>query len=141
MALVTLIGERLANENEEFIYLGPNNECRNCKLKTVCFNLKVGRHYKITKKRDKQHTCNVHDGNVCVVEVSELPILTTTEKEIQEGTKSEIKKKECKNIGCIYFDLCTNKAIQKGKTYTIKKVYDKIDCPKNYELYKIEITD
>jgi uncharacterized protein (UPF0179 family) len=141
MTLVTLIGEQLANENEEFIYLGPNNECRNCKLKTVCFNLKIGRHYKITKKREKQHTCNVHEGNVCVVEVSELPIVATTVKEIKEGTKSEIEKKECKNIGCIHFNLCTNKAIQKGKTYTIKKIYDKIDCPEKYILYKIEITD
>ena len=55
MVLVTLVGERLANEDEEFVYLGPNNECKNCKLKTVCFNLKPGRQYKIIKVREKQH--------------------------------------------------------------------------------------
>ena len=68
MTLVTLVGERLANEDEEFVYLGPNNECKNCKLKTVCFNLKPGRQYKITNVREKQHNCNVHEGNVVVVQ-------------------------------------------------------------------------
>ena len=48
MPLVTLIGEKLAIEDAEFTYLGPQNDCRNCKLKTVCFNLKPGRRYKIT---------------------------------------------------------------------------------------------
>ncbi len=40
MTLVTLIGEKIAEEDMEFTYIGPNNDCRNCKLKTVCFNLK-----------------------------------------------------------------------------------------------------
>ena len=72
MALVTLIGERLADKDKEFIYIGPNNECKNCKLKTVCFNLKPGKKYKITKIRDKRHNCNIHAGNAIVVEVQEL---------------------------------------------------------------------
>lgn len=141
MALVTLIGEQLAKEDEEFIYLGPNNECKNCKLKTVCFNLKAGRQYKITKIREKQHNCNVHEGNVVVVEVSELPILASIDKKVSEGAKTKVDKKECKNIGCDYFTICTNKAVQKSKTYTVKKIYEKIECPEGYELYKIELTD
>ena len=75
MPFVTLIGEKLAIEGDEFIYLGSNNGCRNCKLKTVCFNLKPGSAYKITKIRDKRHSCNVHYGNVVAVEVQELPQL------------------------------------------------------------------
>ncbi|MCK5111952.1 MAG: UPF0179 family protein [Thermoplasmatales archaeon] len=141
MVLVTLVGERLANEDEEFVYLGPNNECKNCKLKTVCFNLKPGRQYKIIKVREKQHNCNVHEGNVVVVEVSEIPIVTSIDKKLSEGAKTKVDKKECKNIGCDYFDICTNKAAQKGKTYTVKKAYEKIVCPEGYELYKIELAD
>ena len=72
MPLVTLIGEKLAKENGEFIYLGPQNDCKNCKLKTVCFNLKQGGYYKITKVRDKKHSCNVHEGCAAVVEVQEI---------------------------------------------------------------------
>jgi uncharacterized protein (UPF0179 family) len=141
MALVTLIGEQLAKEYEEFIYLGPNNECKNCKLKTVCFNLKSGRQYKITKIREKQHNCNVHEGNVVVVEVSELPILTSIDKKLSEGDKIKVDKKECKDIECDNFSICTNKAVQKVKIYTVKKVHEKIECPEGYELYKIELTD
>ena len=95
MALVTLIGEKLARAGDEFIYIGPNNECRNCKLKTVCFNLQQGRFYKITKVRDKQHTCVVHEGNVVVVEVNAIPILASIDKNLSEGEETMIKKKEC----------------------------------------------
>lgn len=75
MLLVTLIGEKLANEGDKFIYLGPNNGCASCKLKTVCFNLKPGKHYNIVKVRDKRHSCDVHDEGVIVVEVQELSTL------------------------------------------------------------------
>ena len=140
MPLVTLIGEKLAKEGEEFIYLGPNNDCKNCKLKTVCFNLKTGRHYKITKIRDKRHGCNVHDGNAAIVEVQEMPILTTLDKKLSEGHTTKIEKKECRNIGCNYFELCNN-AVQKDKNYKITKIYETIDCPIGYKLHKAELTD
>ena len=141
MSLVTLIGEKLAKEGDEFIYLGPNNECRNCKLKTVCFNLKLGRQYKITKIRDKRHSCNVHDGDVVVVEVQEMPITTTIDKKLSEGSTSKIEKKECANIGCTSYELCHNRALQKGKKYKITKVYESIDCPLGYDLQKAELAE
>ena len=141
MPLVTLIGENLAIKDMEFIYRGANSECRNCKLKTVCFNLKPGRRYKITNIREKQHHCNVHNGNVVVVEVSELPITTTIEEKASKGAKIKVERKDCRHIGCDSFEICTNAALQKGKTYTVKEVYDKITCPAGYELYKIDIVD
>ena len=140
MALVTLIGEKLAKEGEEFIYFGPNNECRNCKLKTVCFNLQQGREYKIIKVRDKQHNCVIHEGNVVVVEVDALPIVTAIDKNLSEGSETKVNKNDCKNIGCDYFYICLKRAIQKDKIYRIVKFYDKIDCPKGYELYKVELS-
>ena len=141
MALVTLIGEKLAAEQREFTYVGANNECKNCKLKTVCFNLKPGRKYKITKIRDKKHNCNIHEGNVVVVEVSEMPVIASINKKLSEGTTTKIDKKECKNIGCDFFEICTNIALQTGKTYTIKKIYEKMHCQVGYELYKAELRD
>jgi uncharacterized protein (UPF0179 family) len=141
MVLVTLVGEQLAVEGEEFTYLGSNNECRNCQLKTVCFNLKPGRKYRITKLRDKHHDCNIHEGKVIVVEVEELPLTVTVPKELSEGDTTSIEKQECKNIGCDSYEICTNTAFQNGKTYTVTKVYEKISCPKHHQLYKIDITD
>jgi len=142
MPLVTLIGEKLAEKDKEFIYLGPNNECRNCKLKTVCFNLKPNRHYKITEVRNKKHNCNVFEGGVVVVEVQELPIVTTIDKKLSKGSKTKIEKKDCKSIGCPFYDLCTNKAVQKDKKYKITKIYkENIDCPMGYNLQKAELKE
>jgi uncharacterized protein len=141
MVLVTLVGEQLAVEGQEFVYLGSNSECRNCQLKTVCFNLKPGRNYRITILRDKFHDCNIHEGKVIVVEVEELPLTVAVTKEPSEGATITIEKKECKNIGCDSFEICTTTALQNGKTHTVKKVYEKLTCPKNYELYKVDVSD
>ena len=141
MPLVTLIGEKLAKENIEFIYLGPQNDCKNCKLKTVCFNLKPGRHYKITKIRDKRHSCTVHDGTTAVIEVQELPVVTTIDKKLSEGDTTKIEDKKCGNIGCANFVLCDNVYLKKDKNYKIAKVYEEIDCPLGYKLKKAELTD
>ena len=140
MPLVTLIGEKIAKKDAEFIYIGPNNECRNCKLKTVCFNLKIGRKYKITNIREKRHNCNIHEGTVAVVEVQEMPILTAIEKKISEGSKIKINNKDCRNIGCNYYDLCSI-SINKDKNFVVIKVIEKIDCPIDYDLQKAEISE
>lgn len=141
MVLVTLVGEQLAVEGEEFTYLGSNSECRNCQLKTVCFNLKPGRKYRITKLRDKYHDCSIHEGRVVVVEVEELLLTVAVPKEPSEGDITTIEKQDCKNIGCDSFEMCTSTALQNGKTYTVKKVYEKISCPKHHELYKVDVID
>ncbi len=140
MPLVTLIGEKIAKKDAEFIYIGPNNECRNCKLKTVCFNLKIGRKYKITNIREKRHNCNIHEGTVAVVEVQEMPILTAIEKKLSEGSKIKINNKDCRNIGCNYYDLCSI-PINKDKNFIVKKVIEKIDCPIDYDLQKAEVLE
>jgi uncharacterized protein (UPF0179 family) len=141
MVLVTLIGEQLAVEGQEFVYLGSNNECRNCQLKTVCFNLKPGRDYRITKVREKSHDCHIHEGKVIVVEVEELPLTVTVPKELPVGATTTLEKKNCKNIGCDSFAICTTTAMQNGKMYKIQKVYEKVSCLKNYELYKVDVLD
>jgi len=140
MPLVTLIGEKLAIQDAEFIYLGPNNECRNCKLKTVCFNLKKGRRYRITNIRDKKHACNLHEGRAAVVEVQELPIVTSIDKKIPEGAKTKIDKIECDSIGCDNYDIC-NVTLNKDKEYIVKKIIEDIQCPLGYNLQKAELKE
>ncbi len=142
MALVTLIGEKLAKKGNEFVYLGPQNDCRNCKLKNVCFNLKKGRRYEITNVRDKRHSCSVHDASVAVVEVKELPITTSIAKKLSEGSTVKIEKKECNNIGCENYSLCfCDEEINEDKKYKILKTYKSIDCPAGYDLQKADIQE
>jgi uncharacterized protein (UPF0179 family) len=140
MPLVTLIGEKLAKEDTEFIYIGPNNECRNCKLKTVCFNLKTGRKYKITSIREKRHNCSVHEGNAAVVEVQELPIISTVDKKFSEGENIKFEGEGCKSIGCANYDLC-NLGLNKEKKYKVIKIYEKVECPMGYELNRAELVE
>jgi uncharacterized protein (UPF0179 family) len=140
MPLVTLIGEDLAIEGNEFIYLGPNNECRNCKLKTVCFNLKTGRKYKIEKVRDKHHDCNVHERTTTVVEVKEMPIFTAINAKHNEGLITKIEKNECRSIGCLNYELCSV-TINKDKKFQIIKIYENIVCPLGYKLKKAELQE
>ena len=140
MPLVTLIGEKLAKDGIEFIYIGPNNECRNCKLKTVCFNLKTGRRYKITSIRDKRHNCNVHEGNAAVIEVQEMPIILTVDKKYFEGENIKFEIEGCKSIGCSNYDLC-NPGLNKEKKYKVVKIFEKVECPLGYELNKAELVE
>jgi uncharacterized protein (UPF0179 family) len=140
MPLVTLIGEKLAIEECEFIYIGPNNECRNCKLKTVCFNLKPGRKYKITSVREKRHNCSIHEGNAAVVEVQELPIITAVDKKLIEGDNIKFEGETCRSIGCINFELCST-YLGKDKKYKIIKIYENIECPLGHELKKVELSE
>lgn len=140
MPLVTLIGEKLAIEDCEFVYIGPNNECRNCKLKTVCFNLKPGRKYKITSVREKRHNCSIHEGNAAVVEVQELPIITAVDKKFSEGNNIKFEGEACKSIGCINYELCSV-YLNKDKTYKIIKIYEAVECPMGHELKKAELSD
>ena len=140
MALVTLIGEKIANEDIEFTYIGPNNECRNCKLKTVCFNLKVGRKYKIIKIRDKKHSCNVHEGSAVVVEVKEQPIITSIDNKYSLGEKTSFDKKPCESIGCENYEICKI-ILNKDKNYEIVKIFEGINCPIGKKLQKAELKE
>ena len=140
MALVTLIGEKQAKKGNEFTYLGPINECKGCKLKNVCFNLKPGRRYKIKKIREKRHECKIHSGKVAVVEVEELPLTIAIDRKLSEGATTKIKKDKCNNIGCKNYNLCKIK-LQKDKKYKIIKIYGNIECPIGRNLQKAEITD
>lgn len=139
MTHVTLIGEKLAKKEIVFKYLGPQPDCKNCKLKNVCFNLKIGRYYKITNVRDKKHNCQIHDGAVSVVEVEEQPIITTIDKKITEGSTTKLEKEKCNHIGCEYYKICQDFKPKKDQKYKIKKILEAVECPKGYELQKAEI--
>lgn len=141
MTHVTLLGKLLCKEGEEFIYLGPLSNCKNCKLKTVCFNLKPGREYKVVKIRDKKHSCQVHDQDVFVVEVEELPLIGAVDKKSSKGDKVTISTIECPHIACEYHMLCTHPGIQKNKEYRVVKTLESINCPKKHQLKQAQLSE
>ena len=140
--MITLIGKELAQEGLEFQYLGPLLECRNCKLKNVCFNLDEGKWYRITAVRDKEHDCKVHDGGkVVTVEVEELPVpLALNAKGVVEGETVTFKPINCKEYDCEYYELCHPLGLRDGTKIKVEKIVEDIKCPKNKNLKKVLVT-
>lgn len=141
MNVVTIIGEQLAKKDTEFVYLGPLNECRNCKVKTACFNLKPYHTYKIINIRDKKHGCNVHEGPGVVVEVEEQPIRTTIDKKLSKGSITQLEPHICDHVFCYHYDICTIQAIQKGKKYRIENIFDDVSCAKNESFVESDVIE
>ena len=141
MTSITIVGEKIAIKDEEFIFIGPKSDCRNCKLKNICFNLKQHHRYKITNVREKRHSCTVHEGDAIVVEVEEQPIETAIDKKFTKGSAVTIEENECDNSLCAYHELCSNKALENGKKYTIKAILEEIECPKGEPIQRVILSE
>ncbi len=141
MPKVTLIGTDLANKDNEFIFLGPLQECKECKLTHICFNLKPFYKYKIQKVRKKHHSCNIHENNVTVIEVKEQAIITSIDKKYSNGSTISIKTIDCDEKLCPYYDACRSNAIKPNKKYKIKSTLHEIDCPRNKSLQIVEVIE
>ncbi|QLH74343.1 MAG: UPF0179 family protein [Methanomassiliicoccales archaeon] len=138
MVIITLIGERQAKEGAKFIYRGPLTECRDCKLKAVCFNLDVGGLYKIKGKRDVHHECKIHEDGVRVVEVERVPIRAVISKKAAvDGSTISIEGARCKNLGCEKYLLCHPPGLEKGMKGRIVKLCNDIDCPEGQRLVEV----
>ncbi|HHE75586.1 MAG TPA: UPF0179 family protein [Candidatus Aciduliprofundum boonei] len=141
--MITLIGQSLAKEGFEFQYRGPLLECRSCKLKNVCFNLDEGKWYRITKVRDKEHECKIHEGGkVVTVEVEEIPVpIAISTKNVVEGETIAYKPINCKEYACEYYHFCHPLGLRDGFKIKIVKVVDNIECKGNKKnLKKVLVT-
>ena len=137
MVLVTLVGEQLAKKDNDFIYMGSLSECKDCKLKNVCFNLEAGGRYKITNVRDIHHDCKIHGDGVRIVEVEKIPIPACIEsKNAVEGETVSINP-DCKNIGCDSYFLCCPVGVKPGMKLKISKIKGDIKCPENKNLKEV----
>jgi uncharacterized protein (UPF0179 family) len=141
MPQVTLIGKELAIKNFEFIYHGPLQECKSCKLTHICFNLKPYQTYKITKIRKKNHTCPIHEGEVIVVEVKQQPSTIAIDKKFSKGFTTTLTPIKCDKKLCKYYDICVTQSVKPGKKYRILSLSGDIDCPLGKKIQKAEIKE
>lgn len=133
--VVSLVGETQAKIGTTFIFRGPLSECRDCKRKTVCFNLEEGTLYEIVSVRDKHHDCNVHESGVRVVELKKAPVETTLDvKHAIEGSTVSIDKEECLNIGCENRRMCFLLGPKSNKKFRVSKVKGDVKCPEGRSL-------
>lgn len=141
MVLVTLIGEKMAKKGVEFVYIGPLTECRDCKLKTVCFNLEVGRRYLVRDVRNVKHNCNLHEDGVRVVEVESLPDKVGILGRLAiDGSVITFEHQKCGNMACENYLYCVPRYIKKGEKIKIEKILSDIRCPMKHNLRLIEGT-
>ncbi len=140
--MITLVGKKLAKEGFEFQYVGPLLECRDCKLKNVCFNLDEGKWYRVTKVRDKEHECKVHyEGKVVTVEVEEIPVpLALPAKTVVQGETLSYKPLNCREYDCEFYELCHPLGLREGTKIKVEEVLEDLNCGKNKKLKKVLVT-
>lgn len=129
MVLITLIGEAQAKTGNRFYYLGPLTECKDCRLKGVCFNLEPGHLYEITALRDTQHDCELHESKARVVEVMKVPVPVAIQgKKAIDGSMITFEAVKCDNIGCENYIMCHPAGIKDGMKMSISDVIGDIEC-------------
>ncbi len=136
--MITVIGERQAKVDGQFIYLGPLTECKECKLKGVCFNLDAGALYRIIEVRDVKHECKVHEDGVRVVKVEkERREGVVPKKGVVEGTTITYEPVKCDNLGCAYFRLCHPSGMDRGRKERILKILGDVECAEGKRLVRV----
>jgi hypothetical protein len=141
MALITLVGKDYAKVGAEFFYLGPSEDCADCKFNKVCFNLEEGSKYRVTAIRLQEHECHEFDGDaVTAVEVEKICNQATVGKrQAMEGSRITYKGSECKNISCEKYRLCHPVGMVVGNKYLVHKVEGDIECPLGEKLVLIDV--
>ena len=140
MVIITLIGEHLAKEGSVFVYRGPLTECRECKLKAVCFNLEQGGQYRIKATRDVKHECRMHEEGVRVVEVERLPVrVGVGQRYALEGSTITFEESRCRNLGCASYRVCHPVGVKRGTKCKVRSVLGDIECPEGAKVIEIEV--
>jgi uncharacterized protein (UPF0179 family) len=135
MVLVTVVGEQQSKKGFEFVFGGPLAECRECKVKNVCFHLEQNRWYRVTEVRDVHHECRIHEGGVRVVEVEKLPThAALPTRAAVEGSMITYEEIDCNHLGCANYRICRPWGAGEGMRFRIASVEKEIDCPRGDSL-------
>ena len=140
MVMVTLIGESQARIGNRFYFIGPLTECKECRLKGVCFNLESGALYEVTGLRDTSHECLEHEGRARVVEVEKRPApASVPRKAAMEGSVVTFQSPRCDRIGCEHWIHCHPIGMSDGQKLTITDVEEDIECPVGEQLSLVKL--
>jgi len=131
MVLVTVVGEHQCRKGLEFVFEGPVADCRDCKVRNVCFHLEPNRRYRITGVRDVHHECRMHEDGVRVVEVERVPARAAIpSRSAIEGSMLSFEGSGCDRLGCPNFRLCVPVGVSEGLRFRVSSVEgQEISCP------------
>lgn len=138
---VTLIGEKIAKVGLEFLYTGALSDCKDCKLRNVCFALDEGKQYKIIRVRDVKHDCEIHEGGARVVEVekTDMQMLVESRLGIAGSTMTYTPRDRCLNFACDRYRLCFPLFVKPGERFKITSVVSEVQCPEGLKLAEVRL--
>lgn len=123
MVLVTVVGELQCRKGFQFIFSGPLAECRECKVRNVCFHLEENRAYRVVDVREVHHECKVHEGGVRVVEVERVSTKAAlSARAALEGSMITYESMDCRFVGCPNYRLCNPPGASDGMKYKVLAV-------------------
>lgn len=135
VAQITLVGERQAVAGHEFVYRGPQPECRECRVKAACLNQDVGRRYRVIHVREVAHPCLLNEERVRVVEVEAAPPeCSLPTRGAVEGALLAYEPLVCANAACPNFRLCHPVGLERGTRLRIVEVGTELECPLGYDI-------
>jgi uncharacterized protein (UPF0179 family) len=141
MAEITLLSERQARPNFEFVYLGGAPVCRTCPYRHACLTLDVGRRYSVTKVRPIQHPCALQETTANVVEVQPVArTLVVDASSAVAGSSIEIGRFECRRMDCPNWDICAGPSVAPRQKFRIEKVHNgPAECRIGRTLRQVEV--
>jgi len=138
---ITLVGERQAHVGHEFVYRGPQPECKPCKVRSACLNQDLGRRYRITRVRDVSHPCLLNEERARVVEVEPIaPDCSLSGRAGVEGAVLAYEKIVCSNGACPNFRLCHPVGVEPGTRIRVLEVGRELECPLGYSLVSAKVS-
>ena len=140
MTTVTLLGKRLADEGEEFVYHGEADACEGCPYRDQCLNLTAGRAYRVTDVREGGKTldCAVHDTGVVAVEVESAPVKANVPAgSAFAGSKASLAG-PCPHTECPSHEYCEPAGIEMDEQHRIDTVLG--DPPHDHCLLDRDLT-
>ena len=141
--MITLIGKKKKKKGQEFVFLGPAEECESCRFRSSCVgNLEKNRKYEVIDVKDNEQKCPIHSGETVIpVEVDRAKIdLLTESKSIFEGSTFTYNAPDCDET-CDFHDLCFPDGLEENDKCIVLKNDGKHteECKKGYRLNKLTL--
>jgi len=146
MSTVTLIGDRLAEVDVEFVYRGEAPGCEGCPYRSQCLNLTEGRRYRITEIRENAQLldCAIHDSGVRAVEVEPTTVRANVpSRGAYAGSKASLQG-PCPHTECPSHEFCVPEGVDFETEYRIASVEGEPPhdyCQLDRSLRLVELSD
>ncbi|MFO7618091.1 MAG: UPF0179 family protein [Thermoplasmata archaeon] len=129
MVMLTVVGKTLAKVGAEFVFMGPLADCKECKVRNICFHLEKGTKYRIIGLRNVDHDCPMYERGVSVVQVEPVPRKAVIPKKIAiEGSNIGYDFPKCRHRGCPHYGLCFISGVEPGQKKKILKMLENVEC-------------